>query len=155
MTSKVCINPYHYKRVESPVMPPVLVPRHSEFAPGRKISLIRKFHSQTNRQPISIYGQSDCGFTIYRPLPPSLPADPAAQHAPQCLVQPTGLPRTPLTLSTTGLILSSLNRRRKTCITQQLSGSDLSLFSSTNIPPLPIPPVTSSADASQVVFRNI
>lgn len=31
---EVCINPYHYKRVESPVLPPVLVPRHSEFAPG-------------------------------------------------------------------------------------------------------------------------
>jgi hypothetical protein len=30
----VCINPYHYKRVESSaVLPPVLVPRHSEFAP--------------------------------------------------------------------------------------------------------------------------
>ncbi|XP_014225309.2 protein mothers against dpp-like [Trichogramma pretiosum] len=32
---EVCINPYHYKRVESPVLPPVLVPRHSEYAPGR------------------------------------------------------------------------------------------------------------------------
>jgi MAD (mothers against decapentaplegic) family protein 1 len=31
---EVCINPYHYRRVESPaVLPPVLVPRHSEFAP--------------------------------------------------------------------------------------------------------------------------
>jgi MAD (mothers against decapentaplegic) family protein 1 len=34
---EVCINPYHYKRVESPVMPPVLVPRHSEFAPGHSL----------------------------------------------------------------------------------------------------------------------
>jgi len=33
----ICINPYHYKRVESPVLPPVLVPRHSEFAPGHSL----------------------------------------------------------------------------------------------------------------------
>lgn len=36
---EVCINPYHYKRVESPVLPPVLVPRHSEFAPGHSTML--------------------------------------------------------------------------------------------------------------------
>ncbi|KAH8848682.1 Mothers against decapentaplegic like [Schistosoma japonicum] len=29
--NEVCINPYHYQRVESPVLPPVLVPRHSEY----------------------------------------------------------------------------------------------------------------------------
>ncbi|KAL3310516.1 Mothers against decapentaplegic 9 [Cichlidogyrus casuarinus] len=28
---EVCINPYHYKRVEYPVLPPVLVPRQSEY----------------------------------------------------------------------------------------------------------------------------
>jgi MAD (mothers against decapentaplegic) family protein 1 len=37
----VCINPYHYKRVESPaVLPPVLVPRHSEFAPSSAMGLL-------------------------------------------------------------------------------------------------------------------
>lgn len=40
---EVCINPYHYIRIESPILPPVLVPRHSEFAPG---------HTMTQYQPL-------------------------------------------------------------------------------------------------------
>ncbi|XP_048236819.1 mothers against decapentaplegic homolog 3-like isoform X2 [Haliotis rufescens] len=28
---EVCVNPYHYTRVEPPVLPPVLVPRHTEI----------------------------------------------------------------------------------------------------------------------------
>ncbi|XP_004390022.1 mothers against decapentaplegic homolog 9 [Trichechus manatus latirostris] len=38
---EVCINPYHYRRVETPVLPPVLVPRHSEYNP--QLSLLAKF----------------------------------------------------------------------------------------------------------------
>ncbi|KAJ8929950.1 hypothetical protein NQ314_017315 [Rhamnusium bicolor] len=34
---EVCINPYHYTRVESTVLPPVLVPRHNDFAPGHSL----------------------------------------------------------------------------------------------------------------------
>ena len=34
---EVCINPYHYKRVESQVLPPVLVPRHSDYVPGHSL----------------------------------------------------------------------------------------------------------------------
>ncbi|XP_041055120.1 mothers against decapentaplegic homolog 9 isoform X2 [Carcharodon carcharias] len=40
---EVCINPYHYRRVEMPVLPPVLVPRHSEFNPQH--SLLVKFRN--------------------------------------------------------------------------------------------------------------
>ncbi|KAG1924730.1 mothers against decapentaplegic [Pimephales promelas] len=28
---EVCVNPYHYQRVETPVLPPVLVPRHADI----------------------------------------------------------------------------------------------------------------------------
>lgn len=40
---EVCINPYHYRRVESSVMPTVLVPRHSEY-PSSAVSP-PSFHS--------------------------------------------------------------------------------------------------------------
>ncbi|NXU14459.1 SMAD1 protein, partial [Pardalotus punctatus] len=46
---EVCINPYHYKRVESPVLPPVLVPRQSEYNP--KCSLLAQFHDLGQNEP--------------------------------------------------------------------------------------------------------
>lgn len=61
----VCINPYHYKRVESPVLPPVLVPRHSEFAPGHSLL---QFHgiNETNMPRNVNYGTGS-GFSIGSP----------------------------------------------------------------------------------------
>ncbi|NXT28233.1 SMAD1 protein, partial [Syrrhaptes paradoxus] len=46
---EVCINPYHYKRVESPVLPPVLVSRHSEYNPQH--SLLPQFHNLGQNEP--------------------------------------------------------------------------------------------------------
>ncbi|CAH0558021.1 unnamed protein product [Brassicogethes aeneus] len=31
---EVCINPYHYERIQSDVLPPVLVPKFNDFVPG-------------------------------------------------------------------------------------------------------------------------
>ncbi|XP_048192557.1 mothers against decapentaplegic homolog 5-like isoform X2 [Perognathus longimembris pacificus] len=46
---EVCINPCHCKRVESPVLPPVLVPRHNEFNPQH--SLLVQFRNLSHNEP--------------------------------------------------------------------------------------------------------
>ncbi|XP_011178612.1 protein mothers against dpp isoform X1 [Zeugodacus cucurbitae] len=67
---EVCINPYHYKRVESPVLPPVLVPRHSEFAPGFSMLHLNQSMSEPPIPPNMNY--SNNGFNNMSPNSPPL-----------------------------------------------------------------------------------
>ncbi|XP_055527861.1 protein mothers against dpp [Wyeomyia smithii] len=57
---EVCINPHHYNRVESPVLPPVLVPRHSEFAPGHPLI---PFHQATEHNIAQNASYTSSGFS--------------------------------------------------------------------------------------------
>uniref|UniRef100_A0A1A9WXQ3 Mothers against decapentaplegic homolog n=1 Tax=Glossina brevipalpis TaxID=37001 RepID=A0A1A9WXQ3_9MUSC len=59
---EVCINPYHYKRVESPVLPPVLVPRHSEYAPGHPMLQFNPMTDSTMPHNVSY---STAGFNAH------------------------------------------------------------------------------------------
>lgn len=45
--NEVCINPFHYERIEAPVLPPVLVPKYIEFAQGFSV-LHGDSHTATN-----------------------------------------------------------------------------------------------------------
>ncbi|KAI5709451.1 hypothetical protein M8J76_003664 [Diaphorina citri] len=87
----VCINPYHYKRVESPVLPPIVVPRHSEFAPGHSLLPYQQMAEPTMPHNISY---SNNGFNQpHSPL--SSVSSPASSNNPHSPYQSNGLPETP------------------------------------------------------------
>lgn len=67
---EVCINPYHYKRVESPVLPPVLVPRHSEFVPSH--SMIHRGRDSHNHMPPNAIYSAENGMYNASGRPPPL-----------------------------------------------------------------------------------
>ncbi|PNF37219.1 Protein mothers against dpp [Cryptotermes secundus] len=101
---EVCINPYHYKRVESPVLPPVLVPRHSEFAPGHSLLPFQQLPEPAMPHNVSY---SAGGFTNGGPgshphLSPSpnsplssVPSPGSTHSNPQSPYGSNGLPETP------------------------------------------------------------
>lgn len=62
---EVCINPYHYKRVESPVLPPVLVPRHSEFPPGHSLLQYPSIPDSNNTGITHNVNYSNTGFNSH------------------------------------------------------------------------------------------
>ncbi|XP_038055290.1 mothers against decapentaplegic homolog 5-like [Patiria miniata] len=90
---EVCINPYHYKRVESPVLPPVLVPRHSESVPSHSLLPYRSLpdppypHNAT--YPQSFQQQGNQGLSPHHPGSPGGPQLSPASSSPS---SPYGVP---------------------------------------------------------------
>ncbi|XP_037939439.1 protein mothers against dpp-like [Teleopsis dalmanni] len=83
--NEVCINPYHYKRVENSMLPPVLVPRNSEFAPGHSMLHFNQMHDQSMPHNVN---NSTLGSNSY--LDPNSPPMTSLPTASSNLTLPNG-----------------------------------------------------------------
>ncbi|NXG20265.1 SMAD1 protein, partial [Grallaria varia] len=74
-TEEVCINPYHYQRVESPVLPAVLVPRYNEGNP--QYSLLPQLRDREKGGP-SVPPNATCPDSSEQSHSPLFPPSPSS-----------------------------------------------------------------------------
>ncbi|KAG5270305.1 hypothetical protein AALO_G00191170 [Alosa alosa] len=88
---EVCVNPYHYQRVETPVLPPVLVPRHTEI-PAEFPPLDDYIHSipENTNFPAGIEPQSN--YIAETPPPGYISEDGETSDHPMSHSMDTGSP---------------------------------------------------------------
>lgn len=77
--AKICVNPYHYARVDHSLYPPVVTPRNTEFTnatpPPQSPLSPSSNYSQQQQSPINYFNQSSQGLQL-APVP-----QPAHHHA--------------------------------------------------------------------------
>ncbi|XP_015667148.1 mothers against decapentaplegic homolog 9-like [Protobothrops mucrosquamatus] len=88
----VCINPYHYQRVAAPVLPPVLVPRQSEFNP--QFSLLNIFQNVSLESEQQMPNSATQPDPQHAEQPPCTPF-PAPHNMPTPSASTMGYPVTP------------------------------------------------------------
>lgn len=91
--TEVCINPWHYTRVESPMMPPVLVPRHSDFVPSHSLLPFQQIPEPSMPHNVS-FSQSGYPISPHQPPSPSYsghgsPSPPVCGDSPPPAYSPT------------------------------------------------------------------
>ncbi|XP_043462266.1 mothers against decapentaplegic homolog 9-like [Leptopilina heterotoma] len=102
---EVCVNPYHYKRVDIQMLPPILVPRHSEYPPDHSLQPFQQ--ASTEYMMPKNMTCSNNGFTSI-PSPGSIPSipspgagQPARYSSPDLFT--SGLPTPPMETSLSNL----------------------------------------------------